>query len=153
MKRGLAIVALCCACGRSEWFETEVDIVRVVPVQVGKDGETLDVDVQLDYPHCPGTQHEQIRGDAAFAKCMAGYAEGTRVTARIEYYVTEHNHHDWDIHRLGECDRKPDPDDESSFDTVEECEPTIVNGVHEGFSCNHLPHAELLRACPWFARH
>jgi hypothetical protein len=75
------------------------------------------------------------------------------VPAHIEHYRTIRNTHDWDVHKLGDCERTPDPDDESSFDTVEECEATVVNGVEEGFSCNHVPHAALLRACPWFARH
>jgi hypothetical protein len=154
MSRALLVAMLVAsACGGPEWYDTEVEIMRIVPVQHGPDGTVLDIDVQLEYPHCPGTQHELIRGAAEFAGCMQRYQPGARVAAHIEYYLTERNHHDWDIHRLGDCERLPDPDDEASFDTVEECEPTIVNGVEEGFLCNHIPHGELLRACPWFARH
>lgn len=152
MKRAILLVGLT-GCGGSTWYDTEVDILHTVVVQRGPDGSALDLDVQLEYPLCPGHQVELIRGDAAFAACMAQYPVGTRLAARIEYYLTERNHHDWDIHRLGACDRTPDPDDEASFDKVEECAPILVNGVEEGFSCNHIPQGELLAACPWFQRH
>ena len=146
-------LALATACGGSQWYDTEVDIVRTTPVRLDAGGSVVDVDVHLEYSQCPGHQLEVIRGDATFAACMQRYPEGSKVSAHIEHYVTERNMHDWNIHRLGECDRSPDPDDEASFDQVEECEATLVNGVEEGFVCHHLPHAELLRSCPWFARH
>jgi hypothetical protein len=54
---------------------------------------------------------------------------------------------------MGSCKRPPDDDDLSSFDTVQECEPILVNGVNEGFKCNRIPNKDLLKKCPWFARH
>jgi hypothetical protein len=70
-----------------------------------------------------------------------------------DYHWDHKGFYDWDVTEMGGCKRPPDDDDQSSFDTVQECEPIVVNGVEEGFKCNRIPQKALLKKCPWFARH
>ncbi len=140
-------------CGKkTKWYDSKVEITRVDAVRKDAKGKWLDLDVEFTYPDCPGQQTEVIRGDPAFAQCMSKYKIGDKVPVRIEYHFLDEGYWDWDIHEMGGCKRPPDPEDEASFDTVQECEPLKVNGVDEGFVCNRIPQKELLAKCPWFNR-
>lgn len=145
---------LACACSKKpKWYEANVRLTRVQTIRFDASGKATDVDVEVQYVDCPGGQQlEIIRGDAAFAACMKGHSAGETVKAKIQQHWDARGFWDWDIHELGGCKRAPDPDDINSFDTVQECEPIIANGVNEGFRCNRIPQRELLKKCPWFGR-
>lgn len=148
-----AVSASACA-KRSTTYEAKVRLVRVENVRVDETAHATDVDVELEYVDCPGEQLEVLRGDAAFADCMKQYKNGEEVKVKIEHHwQAERVRWDWDVVDIGGCKRPPDPDDISSFDTVQECDPIVANGVTEGFQCNRIPQKELLKKCPWFARH
>lgn len=138
---------------RSKWYDSNVRINRVAPIRFAADGKPLDTDVEFNWVDCPGDQIEIIRGDAKFAECMKQFKPGDVAKVRVEYHWDKRGYYDWDVHEVGSCKRPPDDDDLSSFDTVQECEPVVVNGVEEGFRCNRIPQKALLKKCPWFARH
>jgi hypothetical protein len=139
---------------KTRFYDSRVKLNRVTPIRFAADGKPLDADVEFDWFQCPGTQIEIIRGSASFAECMKQYKPGDDVKVRVEYHwESRKGVWDWDIHEMGGCLRPPDDDDLSSFDTVQECEPIIANGVEEGFKCNRIPEKALLAKCPWFARH
>jgi hypothetical protein len=142
------------ACGgKAKTYSTHVELARIQVVHTDAKGQAIDVDVEFEYPDCPGTQIEIIRGSAEFAACMGKYKVGDKVPASIDYHWDKRGYYDWDVHEMGGCKRPPSEYDESSFDKVEECEPIVVNGHEEGFKCNRIPQKELLKKCPWFARH
>jgi hypothetical protein len=145
-------LVLLAGCKRDKWYDAKVELTRVQNIRQDATGKPTDMDVELSWFECPGTQIEVIRGDAAFAECMKKYKVGDKVPVRVQYHWDSHGFWDWDIHEMGGCKRPPDPEDLSSFDTVQECEPIIVNGVSEGFHCNRIPQKELLKKCPWFGR-
>jgi hypothetical protein len=139
--------------GKARWYDSKVKINRVAPIRFAADGKPLDTDIEFNWSDCPGEQVEIIRGDAKFAECMKQYKPGDEVKVKVEYHWDKRGFYDWDVHEVGGCKRPPDDDDLSSFDTVQECEPIVVNGVEEGFKCNRIPQKALLKKCPWFARH
>ena len=138
---------------KSKIYDANVTLNRVSVIRTSADGKALDSDVEFDWSECPGEQVEIIRGDAAFAECMKQYKAGDKVPVKVDYHWDKKGFFDWDVTEMGKCKRPPDDDDQSSFDTVQECEPIIVNGVNEGFNCNRIPQKALLKKCPWFARH
>jgi hypothetical protein len=149
-----AVLAAAPGCNKPRFYDSRVKVVRVSPIRVAPDGDALDIDVELDWFQCPGTQTETIRGNAEFANCMKKYKPGDEVNVHIDYHFeSRRGAWDWDIEEMGGCKRPPDDDDIASFDTVQECEPILVNGVNEGFKCNRIPAKALLAKCPWFARH
>ena len=149
-----AIVVAQAGCkAKPKLYDAKVKLNRVAAIRFAADGKALDADVEFDWFQCPGSQVEIIRGDAAFAECMKQYKAGDEVAVKVDYHWEKSGHYDWDITEMGGCKRPPDEDDLSSFDTVQECEPIIVNGVNEGFKCNRIPNKALLAKCPWFGRH
>jgi hypothetical protein len=148
------LLPLLAGCGkRDSWHETRVEIDRIEVVRKDAQGNARDIDIEFSYPDCPGDQSEIIRGDAAFAACIQKQKQGDTVPVRILRHWDPKGFWDWDIQTMAGCPRPPDPDDEASFDNIEECEETLVNGVNEGFVCNRIPQKALLSKCPWFARH
>lgn len=139
---------------KSKWYDARVRIERIQPIRERRAGEPADIDVEFQYIDCPaGQQREIIRGDAEFARCIARHRAGDLVGVRIEHHWDPARvAWDWDVHEMAGCKRPPDPDDVNSFDTVQECESIISNGVNEGFRCNRVPQKALLAKCPWFGR-
>ena len=148
---GVLALALVGGCDRSTSYEAEVEIVHMTVVQHDDDGKPIALDVEFDYPSCPGRPVEHIRGSAEFAGCLASRKPGERVTAKIEARSAGLGD-DGEIVELAGCPRPHDPADEFSFRVVEDCTPIVVNGVAEGFECKRIPSDALLEACPWFAR-
>lgn len=145
------LTALACS-KKVRHFESKVKIERFDIVRKDEKGTPLDGDVEFQYPDCPGEQIEVIRGGAEFTACMSKYKVGAEVPVKIEQRYLPAGFWDWDVVEMGGCKRPPDPEDEASFDTVQECEDIVVNGVKEGFVCDRLPKKKLLEKCPWFAR-
>lgn len=147
------VVALPGCKAKAKIYDAKVKLNRVAPIRFSADGKPRDTDVEFDWFQCPGSQVEIIRGDAAFAECMKKYKPGDEVAVKVDYHWDKSGHYDWDVTEMGGCKRPPADDDLSSFDTVQECQPIVVNGVEEGFKCRRIPKKELLAKCPWFARH
>jgi hypothetical protein len=151
---GVALLAGTAGCkAKSKIYDAKVKLNRVSSIRFATDGKPMDADVEFDWFECPGEQVEIIRGDAPFGECMKKYKVGDEVKVKVDYHWDKKGFYDWDITEMGGCKRPPDDDDQSSFDTVQECEPIVVNGVEEGFKCNRIPQKALLKKCPWFARH
>lgn len=159
-RRLLIVVLVALACGvlslgckaKSKWYDSKVKLTRIQNIRADANGKPTDADLEFTWDECPGTQIEVIRGDAAFAECMKKYKVGELVPVKVEYHKDPKGGMDWDVHQFGDCKRVPDEKDLSSFDTVQECEPIVVNGVKEGFHCDRIPNKELKKKCPWFAR-
>lgn len=160
MKRKLVIAALgvvalttSAGCKKTKWYDSKVKLTRIQNIRADASGKATDTDIEFSWDECPGTQIEVIRGDAAFAECIKKYKVGDLVPVKVEHHWENKGNWDWDVHQFGDCKRPPDEKDLSSFDTVQECEPIVVNGVKEGFHCNRIPQKELLKKCPWFGRY
>lgn len=157
MSRGLILFALLAAvtttaCRRTTHHETGVQVTRVATVRRDDAGKPVTVDVEVAFHQCPGTQTEVVRGGPELASCIAKYKIGDEVKAEIDHEWSPAGYYTWKIRRLGECERKVDPDDEASYAMVRECEDWVVNGQKAGFSCRYVPEKKLIDACPWFRR-
>ena len=151
---GVALLVGVAGCkAKPKMYDAKVKLNRVSAIRFAADGKPVDTDVEFNWFECPGEQIEIIRGDVNFAECMKKYKVGDEVPVKVDYHWDNSGKFDWDITEMGGCKRPPDDDDLSSFDTVQECEEIVVNGVNEGFKCNRIPNKALLKKCPWFARH
>jgi len=149
----LALLAGLLGCHRSKHYESNVEVTRIAAVRKDAAGKVLTLDFEFSYVDCPGTQVEVVRGDAAFAACVAQYEVGERVQVGLDHAWRESGNYEWTVNRIGACTRVVDPNDEASFAMVRECEEWRVNGTSVGFQCSYVPQKELLAKCPWFRRH
>lgn len=141
------------ACGPEEkWYTSEVEITRLDVVRRNEAGKALTTDVEVSYEQCPGTQTEVLRGGEAFGACVAKHKVGDRLQAKIRHAMGPFGYFESKIHRLGNCERPPDPNDEASFTVVRDCEDWTVAGTKSGFRCFYLDKHKLNEACPWFRR-
>ncbi len=134
-------------------FDTTVTL-RSVEI-VARDPKTNDpriVEINVEYPDCPGEQLETLQGNQEFTQCASKFKVGQVIPATIEWGPTDYGHYDSEITRLGDCPRKRDPRDARSYEVVQSCGDVIVNGNKAGFHCDRKPTKELLTKCPWFAR-
>jgi hypothetical protein len=135
-------------------FDTNVEIVRIRPINRDPDtNEVRTVDVEVSFADCPGEQRKMIRGDKAFAACIMKHQSKDKVPAKLWYGKVDDEHLGNKIVKLADCDRKPDPKDEASFEVIQDCEDILVNGVSVGVHCDRKPSKELLAKCPWFKKH
>jgi hypothetical protein len=148
-----AAVVLFCACEKPpRTFETKVTLKSVAVVAREKGGAPQIVEVEVEYPECPGEQLETLQGNAEFTKCAAKFKVGDTLPATVDWGPTDFGHYDSEIVRIGDCPRKRDPRDARSYEVVQECTDVIVNGMKAGFHCDRKPNKDLLEKCPWFAR-
>lgn len=148
----VALLLVATACHRPTKYEATVEITRMAVVRKDAAGKVNTLDFELSYVDCPGSQSEVIRGDAAFAACTAKYAVGQRVKIDITHVWSSEGHWEWQVRRVGDCAREPDPDDEASYALVRDCADWNVNGTRVGFECKYTPEKKLLEKCPWFRR-
>jgi hypothetical protein len=140
-------------CGKSQrTFESKVSLEHMQVVHSDTNGVPQALEVEVEYPDCPGDQVETLQVNAEFAKCMGKYKVGDVVPATIRYEAMPDGHYDSEIERLGDCVRHRDPRDKRSYEAVEVCSDVVINGVVAGFHCDRKPSAELLAKCPWFVR-
>jgi hypothetical protein len=152
---GLALIALVplAACSKKPTtYQTKVTLKTVEVVARSAAGAPTIIEINVEYPDCPGEQLETLQGNAEFSKCALKYKAGEVIPATIEWGPTDYGHYDSEIIQLGDCPRKRDPRDARSYEVVQECTDVIVNGVKAGFHCDRKPNKELLDKCPWFAR-
>ncbi len=133
-------------------YETKVTLKSVEVVARDSAGTPQIIEVNVEYPDCPGEQLETLQGNADFTKCALKFKVGDVLPASIEWGPTDFGHYDSEITRIGECPRKRDPRDARSYEVVQVCTDVNVNGVKAGFHCDRKPNKELLDKCPWFAR-
>ncbi len=151
---GAAAVALALTgCGKkARTYDTKVTLKSVEVVARDGAGEPLIVEVNVEYPDCPGEQLETLQGNVDFTKCAIKYKSGDVLPTTVEWGPTDYGHYDSEITKLGDCPRKRDPRDARSYEVVQVCSDVVVNGVKAGFHCDRRPSQELLEKCPWFAR-
>jgi hypothetical protein len=133
-------------------YETKVTLKSVEVVARDGAGTPQIIEVNVEYPDCPGEQLETLQGNADFTKCALKFKVGDVLPATIEWGPTDFGHYDSEITRIGDCTRKRDPRDARSYEVIQECTDVNVNGVKAGFHCDRKPNKELLDKCPWFAR-
>lgn len=154
-RRALIVASLVVAlgaCHQTRSYETEVEITRLSVVRRDDAGEPLTVDVEVSYGACPGTQTEVMRGDAAFAACVAKRRVGETVKVVGDHVWDAHGFYRWRVREFAGCARANDPADEASYGLVRECEDLEVQGAVVGFECRYAPEKELVARCPWFRR-
>ena len=149
----LTLLVAIVGCHKPHKYEANVEISRVSVVRRDANGRALTTDVEFSYFECPGTQVENVRGGEEFSKCISKLPVGAKVSVKLEHRWTDEGHYVWEVNQLADCPRLPDPNDEASFATVRECEDWTVNGATVGFECQIKPKKELLKKCPWFAKH
>lgn len=147
------IFTLFFSCKEEKFYTTTVEINRIEIVRFDDQKNPMVLDVEINYPKCPGTQIEIFRGNQEFAKCvLSKYKKRDQVNAEIHWYWNTLGYYQWDIVKLGDCIRWKDPLDEVSYEMIEECEDYNVYGAKVGFVCRKIPTRNLLAACPWFRR-
>jgi hypothetical protein len=134
-------------------YESTIELNRLEVVSYDKSNKPLTMDVEITYPECPGDQIEIIRGDKKFTDCiLANFKKHDRATASILWQWNELGFYDWEVNKIGPCERKVDKDDEVSYDMIEECEDYVVYGNNVGFRCKRIATSDLIKKCPWFRR-
>ena len=144
------LVLTSAACNGRKQYTTEVDLLRVTPIRRDDTGRVLTTDVEMSFAKCPGDQRKTIRGDAAFSACVSKMKVGDKVPVTLDHGSEQDGIAHFRVLRVGDCERKIDPNDEASFEIVQVCTKLEVNSVVVGFHCERKPSAELLAACPWF---
>jgi hypothetical protein len=146
-----AVVAatLVVACRRERHFEAVCQVIRRTVVERTPDGRPLLLDVELEYDACPGDQLHLVRGGAAFARCMARYADGDLVPVRLRHWWDTRGYYTWDIYQVGACARPIEPDGDGSFARSQECRDHVAYGHANGLYCRRRPRAGLVSVCPW----
>lgn len=133
-------------------FESVCQVVSRHVVDTDADGGAELVDIELEWDPCPGDQFQVIRGDKAFAACTAKYEPGTYVPVRVTQWWDERGFYRWDIHQVGDCTRKIEPEAEGSYEKSQECTEVVQYGHTTGFDCLRRPEHKLVSICPWMAR-
>jgi hypothetical protein len=146
-----ALSATTCA-HRPQVFTSKGTVVRFDIIRRDPAGVPLTADLDIEWSECPGEQREVQRVDAKFIACFQKHKVGENLPLEV-LWSDEGWQLDWDVTKVGDCARAPEPDDDVSFDMVHECTPEIEQGQEIGFKCNREPSGELLKACPWFRRH
>jgi hypothetical protein len=151
-----AVVVLLCfsACApKTSFYETEVQLIHTQVVVRDSNGRPLAMEVELEYPTCPGDQHETLQGNAEFAQCMAAkYKPGDRVKAVVSFGPAPDDRFDSEVDKIGDCVRPRQGHDERSHEVVAVCNDVLLSGLVAGFRCERKPTKELLAKCPWFRR-
>lgn len=141
-----------CTSGKDRAYEAKAKVVRHVVNRKDPSGAALVVDVELDFPDCPGEVKKLIRGGGAFAPCITKLSPGTDVTVKLVSAMKRNGRRSSRVVQVGECVREPDPTDSRSYDTVRMCEKVETDGIPVGFRCDIEPSEKLLQACPWLAK-
>jgi hypothetical protein len=144
-------IAIACT-PKPQDFDTKVELRRVQVIERDAQGNPLTVDIELEYPDCPGEQQEVFQGGKDLAQCLAKYKIGDKLPAKIHWEHTSEGRFDSEVTHVGDCERKRDAADERSYEVVQVCEDIVANGVKVGFRCGRKPTQELLTKCPWFRR-
>jgi hypothetical protein len=148
----LASAALLCSCHRTEKFESVCQLVRADVVEVDDKGVPQVFDVELEWDPCPGEQFQVVRGGAEFAACMKQHAVGDLLPVEVEHFWTVRGYYQWEVTKIGGCDRPMDLTAEGSYEKSQECNEIIQHGQKVGFTCSRKPFARLVDVCPWMAR-
>ncbi|MCC6644962.1 MAG: hypothetical protein IT374_05245 [Polyangiaceae bacterium] len=149
----LALAALSTGCRRKDkTYESVVQLVRYDAPETGDDGKPLYADVELEWDPCPGDQIEVVRGDAAFAACMAKHELGEMLVAEVRTAWDARGFYRWDITKVADCDRPPQAGDTASFEKIQECGDVTLHGQKAGYRCLRKPYADLIKICPWMRR-
>jgi hypothetical protein len=148
----IALAAPFASCSKkATTYQTKVTLKTVEVVARDATGPRI-IEINVEYPDCPGEQLETLQGNAEFSKCALKYKAGEVIPVTVEWGPTDYGHYDSEITKLGDCARTRDPRDARSYEVVQECTDVMVNGVKAGFHCDRKPNKELLDKCPWFAR-
>jgi len=141
------------ACGKHERrFESTCQIVRRDVVETDEKGDPEILDVELEWDPCPGDQFQVVRGGKAFAKCMQQYEVGKLVPVLVKHWWDDRGYYDWDVYKVGSCERDIEIDAEGSYEKSQECSDESAYGRAIGFSCSRRPFKGLVSTCPWMAR-
>ncbi|MCB1176349.1 MAG: hypothetical protein KDK36_02110 [Leptospiraceae bacterium] len=134
-------------------YDVKVKINRIEIVREGEDKKPILIDVELNYPDCPGDQIEIIRAGKDFAECfLTKHKVNDIAKAKILWKWRDLGFYKWDVIGLSGCERVVDPEEEGSYDMIEECEDFLEYGAVVGFRCKRVATADLIAACPWFRR-
>ena len=141
-------------CHKAKKYDANIEVTRISVMRRDANNRALATDVEFSYFECPGDQSETIRGGEEFSACVSKIPVGAKIPVKLEHkFSDEGGFWVWEVNKIGDCARPPDPNDESSFAIVRECEEYKENGAVVGFQCEIKPKKELIKKCPWFARH
>ena len=140
--------------GKTQRFETKVEILstRKMGTQQGKVLPNL-IEFEMRFVDCPGEVKRVIRGDKELAACAGELKKGQTVPASIDFsYDRERENYRGELVKLGACDVKLDPKEDSNYETVQVCRDLKVSGVVIGVHCDKKREGELIEKCPWLRR-
>jgi hypothetical protein len=133
-------------------YESVVQLTGTRVVQKAETGEAELADYDLEWDPCPGDQMQTIRGNGAFATCMARYVPGDYLPAKVVHYWDSRGFWRYDLTEVGGCVHPVEPDAPGAFELSQECTDVQSFGVTTGFSCRRRPEHGLITTCPWMAK-
>lgn len=133
-------------------FNTTLQVERAQAFGATEQAPSI-LDIEFTYPDCPGKPEGLVRGDKAFGACAKSMKAGDKVPAEITFsYNADRQQYRSDITKVGDCERKPDPKDDATFELIHDCKDVMIHGVSMGVRCDKTRSAELVGKCPWFKR-
>ncbi|MCB1141324.1 MAG: hypothetical protein H7A24_14360 [Leptospiraceae bacterium] len=134
-------------------YQAEVTLNRMEIVRSDEKKNPLLIDVELLYSTCPGTQIEILRSGRQLAECLLSKRKkGDKVQAEIIWKWNSLGYYNWEVVKIDDCERMIDPNDEATYNMIEECEDMVIYGAVVGFKCDRIPNDKLIDKCPWFKR-
>lgn len=149
----LTVLAALAGCkGKPKTYETRMDLLQVQ--RLGQDETNPSViDLEMRFADCPGDARKLVRGDKAFASCIAGVKAGDKLEATVVHaWNAERGNYRSDITKLGACPLAIDPKDEANYEMTQVCTDLKATGLPVGVRCDRTRPDELLTKCPWLRR-
>lgn len=139
-------------CNPTSRYESVCQLIRREVLETDAAGHATVVDVELEWDPCPGDQFQVVRGDGAFAECLARYEVGDALPVVVQHSWDSRGYYVWDLESVGGCAHAIERGAEGSFEKSQECHEVLRQGIAVGFECNRQPFEELVAVCPWMAR-
>lgn len=133
-------------------YQSNVRIQRVVVVSTDAQHSPTSADVSFVWAECPGEQRQTVRSGKALAACLPKLHVGDTVPVTVLWEREDHGGFDWHVVELAGCAIPPVDDDDSSFESIQDCHPSTQHDAVLGFHCDRVPKGELIERCPWFRR-
>jgi len=133
-------------------YQSRVRVQRAIVVATDEQKNPISADVTFTWADCPGEQRQTVRSGKALAACIPKLRPGETVPVTVVWEVEDHGGYDWHVIEIAGCQIPPVDDDDSSFESVQDCHPSTQHDAVLGFHCDRLPEGELLEKCPWFRR-
>ena len=142
-----SLVALGCR-NKPVTYQSRVRVQRAVVVTSDEQKKPLTADVTFLWADCPGEQRQTVRSGKELAACVPKLRAGEIVPVTVIWEQEAHGGYDWHVTEIAGCPVPPVDDDDSSFEAVQDCHPSIQHDAVLGFHCDPRAQGRAHRKVP-----